>query len=146
MGAIIRELTGSAGYREYIRRLVAMLVTGNIDAHLKNWAIRYLDGRTPSLAPVYDFHSLTVYDHNRYGTLALALNGERLPSAVGPDHFRRLSEECGVGAELTIDIVNETLHDLRTAWETVRPEADRRFDALAAHYSERLNSLRICRS
>jgi serine/threonine-protein kinase HipA len=146
MGAVIRTLTGDAGYTEYIRRLVAMLVTGNTDAHLKNWAIRYLDGQTPALSPVYDFHSLTIYQPYRYGTLALALNGERLPSAVSADDFRHLSEHCGVGAELTIAIVNEVLGDLRTAWETLRPEANRRFDALAAHYTERLDTLNICRS
>jgi serine/threonine-protein kinase HipA len=27
---------------------------GNTDAHLKNWALVYPDGRTPRLAPLYD--------------------------------------------------------------------------------------------
>ncbi|SCL31614.1 serine/threonine-protein kinase HipA [Micromonospora inyonensis] len=65
LATAIRQLTGHAGYEEFVRRLVAMLIVGNTDAHLKNWAILYPDGRTPRLAPVYDFHSLTVYQPYR---------------------------------------------------------------------------------
>ncbi|WP_341719697.1 type II toxin-antitoxin system HipA family toxin [Micromonospora sp. FIMYZ51] len=54
LATAIRQLTGEDGYHDFIRRLVAMIVVGNTDAHLKNWAIIYPDGRTPRLAPVYD--------------------------------------------------------------------------------------------
>lgn len=40
--------------RSFIGRLVAFMLMGNTDAHLKNWALMYPDGRTPQLAPVYD--------------------------------------------------------------------------------------------
>lgn len=42
------------GVREVVHRLVAFILMGNCDAHLKNWAVVYPDGRTPLLAPVYD--------------------------------------------------------------------------------------------
>jgi len=35
LAIVVRELTGVAGYADYIRRLTAMLVVGNTDAHLK---------------------------------------------------------------------------------------------------------------
>ena len=59
LAAAILQLTGEDGYLDFISRLVAMLVVGNTDGHLKNWALIYPDGRTPRLAPVYDFHSLS---------------------------------------------------------------------------------------
>ncbi|VVE11790.1 type II toxin-antitoxin system HipA family toxin [Pandoraea anhela] len=40
--------------REFLRRLIAFILLGNTDAHLKNWALIYPDGQTPQLAPVYD--------------------------------------------------------------------------------------------
>ncbi|RYF08926.1 MAG: type II toxin-antitoxin system HipA family toxin [Comamonadaceae bacterium] len=43
-----------ADVREFISRMVAFILMGNTDAHLKNWALVYPDGRTPRLAPLYD--------------------------------------------------------------------------------------------
>lgn len=40
--------------REFLARLLAFILMGNTDAHLKNWALIYPDGRAPQLAPVYD--------------------------------------------------------------------------------------------
>lgn len=40
--------------REFLARTVAAILMGNTDAHLKNWALLYPDGRQPRLAPVYD--------------------------------------------------------------------------------------------
>ncbi|RYG14670.1 MAG: type II toxin-antitoxin system HipA family toxin [Burkholderiales bacterium] len=40
--------------REFLRRFVAFILLGNTDAHLKNWALVYPDGREPRLAPLYD--------------------------------------------------------------------------------------------
>ena len=40
--------------REFLSRFVAFILLGNTDAHLKNWALLYPDGRYPVLAPVYD--------------------------------------------------------------------------------------------
>ena len=40
--------------REFLARMVAFILMGNTDAHLKNWALIYPDGRQPRLAPVYD--------------------------------------------------------------------------------------------
>ena len=69
-----------------------MLVVGNTDAHLKNWALTYPDRRTATLSPIYDFHSLTVYTRYQYGALALSLSGEVTASAIYLDSFRRLAE------------------------------------------------------
>ncbi|QHI98785.1 type II toxin-antitoxin system HipA family toxin [Xylophilus rhododendri] len=40
--------------REFIGRFVAFVLMGNTDAHFKNWALVYPDGRQPQLSPLYD--------------------------------------------------------------------------------------------
>lgn len=39
---------------EFLGRMVAFILMGNTDAHLKNWALLYEDGVHPALAPLYD--------------------------------------------------------------------------------------------
>jgi serine/threonine-protein kinase HipA len=39
---------------EFVKRFIAFILMGNTDAHLKNWAVIYPDGRTPRLSPAYD--------------------------------------------------------------------------------------------
>lgn len=39
---------------DYLRRLLFVVLSGNADAHHKNWALRFADGRLPRLAPAYD--------------------------------------------------------------------------------------------
>jgi serine/threonine-protein kinase HipA len=121
------------------------LVTGNTDAHLKNWALSYPDGRTPHLAPVYDFHSLTVYATYRYQPLALSFGGERLPEQIRIREFQQLAQFCGHGAEWTADVVADAVNALRTAWLSgSRDETRSRFPALADHFERRMRELPIC--
>ena len=40
--------------QEFVKRFVAFTLMGNVDAHLKNWALIYPDGIAPMLAPLYD--------------------------------------------------------------------------------------------
>jgi serine/threonine-protein kinase HipA len=112
---------------------------------LKNWALIYLNGHTASLAPIYDFHSLTVYGRYRYGTLALSLGGESLSSAVDLENFRSLAENSGADSARTVHIVRRTVDRLREAWSgDLQSEAQERFPALASHFAYRLESLPIC--
>jgi len=72
-------------------------------------------------------------------TLALSLNEERLPTSIDLDDFRRLADHAGADPEQTVEWAVEAVHRLRDSWtETVRSEADKRFAALADHYTDRL--------
>jgi serine/threonine-protein kinase HipA len=146
MARVIRLLLGEAAFRAFVARLVAMVVVGNIDAHLKNWALWYPNGRDPALAPVYDFHSLTVYSTYRYGRMALSLGGEQMPDHVGVENFRVLAEQCGGDPEDVAELVGQTVEGLRSAWKDVLAQDGRaRFTALAEHYERRLTTLPISR-
>lgn len=46
--------TRPADIAEFVNRFVAFIGMGNVDAHFKNWALIYPDGRNPRLAPLYD--------------------------------------------------------------------------------------------
>jgi serine/threonine-protein kinase HipA len=61
IGAVIHALCGFDDFLEYIRRLVFMVLSGNHDAHLKNWALVYPDGLHAGLAPAYDLVATVAY-------------------------------------------------------------------------------------
>ncbi|HEY1616232.1 MAG TPA: HipA domain-containing protein [Streptosporangiaceae bacterium] len=148
LGGAVLRLLGEAGYYEYVGRLTAMIITGNTDAHLKNWSLIYPDGKTPELSPLYDFQSLTLYTRYRYAPLALSLGAEdpSLPSLVVElDNFRVLAENAGAAADETVRVVQDAAERLRAAWSgELKAEADSRFPALSRHFAERLASLPIC--
>ncbi|MET7426858.1 type II toxin-antitoxin system HipA family toxin [Dactylosporangium sp. NPDC005555] len=144
LAAVVAQLCGIDGYIDFIRRLAAMIVVGNTDAHLKNWALCYPDGRTPQLSPVYDFHSLTIYSQYRYQPLSLSINGQKAPNGITLDDFRRLADRIGQDAEATARAVGGTVERMRAAWVgELLDEARGRFEPLAGHYAERLRSLPI---
>ena len=104
-----------------------------------NWALIYRDGRTPELAPVYDFHSLTVYQQY--------LNGEALGDRVRIEDLRRVAEGCGADPDQTARTAAAATADLREAWQGgLRTEAQARFPLLATHFSYRLDTLPVCNS
>ena len=73
---------------EYVRRLVFVLLSGNTDAHLKNWSLTYADGRSARLAPAYDFVFVRRYLPS--DKLALPIAKERDPMRVEWAHFQRV--------------------------------------------------------
>jgi serine/threonine-protein kinase HipA len=54
IAVLVDALCGADAVSEVIDRIVLNVLVGNGDAHLKNWAILYADGKTPSLSPAYD--------------------------------------------------------------------------------------------
>ncbi|MGH3873525.1 MAG: type II toxin-antitoxin system HipA family toxin [Pseudonocardiaceae bacterium] len=50
----VGELSGVHRVADVIDRIVLNVLVGNGDAHLKNWAFLYPDGKRPDLSPLYD--------------------------------------------------------------------------------------------
>jgi serine/threonine-protein kinase HipA len=63
---VLDQLSGEPvrDVREFLRRLIAFILLGNTDAHLKNWALTYPDAHTPQLAPVYDPVCVAAFFHD----------------------------------------------------------------------------------
>lgn len=84
------RLCGAEDLRQLVRRIVFMVLSGNGDAHLKNWSLLYPDGRRPRLSPAYDQVATVAYPG--YGDqLALPFGGSLEFEAVSLAGFRRLA-------------------------------------------------------
>jgi serine/threonine-protein kinase HipA len=77
------------------RRVLACLLTGNTDAHLKNFAMMHSDGRL-TLSPAYDLLAGAWY--KQYYTVALSVGGARdlRLSDLAPKHLASLATGFGL--------------------------------------------------
>lgn len=130
---VIWTETGEAGIAEFIRRLVFNALIGNGDMHLKNWSLIYPDGRSPALAPAYDFVSTVPYIAK--DALALSFVGSKAFESLDLDQFSRFAAKARLTEKLVLDTVRETVHAFAQAWRDV---ADLAIDeevrnAIAAH-------------
>jgi serine/threonine-protein kinase HipA len=125
---------------EYLRRLTAVVVMGNLDAHLKNWTLRYPDGVTARLSPAYDFVSVSSYDEFRAEELAFPVNGGKVAKLITLDNFRSLARRAHLDAGHVTSIVKATAEALVDTWPQVREEPTIP-PFVAAHIDQRLKSL-----
>lgn len=133
-----------ADVEEYIRRLTAMVVVGNLDAHLKNWTIRYPDERSPRLSPAYDIVSVSAYPEFRAEQLAFAINGGRLAKNVVLANFERFADRAGLDSEVVVGVVRNTIEALIETWPQVKADCMLP-DFLQDHIEHRLKTLPIIR-
>ncbi len=136
VGLVVRALLGERGVREYLRRLVFMAFSGNGDAHLKNWSVRYPNRRTPVWTPLYDQVATVVYESDATGP-TLPLGRARRWSEVD----RELLVRLGVGlllepvdAATLVDGVLETIRDAWNATAPAMPLLEQHRLALAEHF------------
>ena len=67
--------------KEFLRVVTFCIVSGNGDAHLKNFSVLYRDGRTAALSPAYDLVATIAYFAPGREKLALKLgSSDRLES------------------------------------------------------------------
>jgi serine/threonine-protein kinase HipA len=116
LAALSRRLLGESGAREYIRRLVLIVATGNGDAHLKNWSVLYPDRRRATWAPVYDQVCLLPWDN----TLALPWFGVMNYAAINQALLVRVGAEGQLDAATTLAELDLALERLSKAWPMVR--------------------------
>lgn len=120
IGAVVHALCPPGDFREYMRRLAFMVLSGNADAHLKNWALVYPDGIGARLAPVYDFVSTVVYSSlDRASGLRFAEPLEPTIDAPGELADVTLHDLLAAASYTDADTL-EIMEDLRAFAETVR--------------------------
>jgi serine/threonine-protein kinase HipA len=125
---------GEAEAREFVRRLVFNVAIGNGDMHLKNWSVIYRDGRTPVLAPAYDYVSTIAYLSN--DKLALTIAGSREWSDVSEDNLERFARKAGVPRGVVLSPAREMAERVREAWPAAKRDSDldrRTLAAIDAH-------------
>lgn len=117
---IIFRLTGFDGLAEYIRRLVFVVLSGNGDAHLKNWSLYYPDDIRAELSPAYDFVSTVQYLHS--DKLALKLARSKLFEDVTVASFLRLARKIEADEAQVGDVVRQSVAAMLDAWREIRGE------------------------
>lgn len=116
----IARFGGNDAALEFVRRLAFTVLIGNGDMHLKNWSVIYRDGRTPTLAPAYDYVSTVVYLANE--DLGLNFMGSKAFDDVDEARWRALADRARIPRAAVLRAVRETADRVRSAWAAVMDE------------------------
>jgi len=129
IGAVVSALAGQ-DYREFVRRVVFMILSGNADAHAKNWSLIYPDGVHPRLSPLYDVVCTVAYP-SLHRTLPLGFVPPADPMLMAPVSLasvtyadvRQLAELAGEEPGVVEEEARTFAERARSAWREVRGEA-----------------------
>lgn len=134
LAKLVAELMPGSGCEEFVRRLVLMLVSGNGDAHLKNWSLLYPDRVRARWTPLYDQVSTIAWGDN---TIAMKLAGDVYFGQVGRRQLLRLAGPLRLAVARVETLIDETLAGLEAAWsvavQVAGPPEDH-VSALRAHW------------
>jgi len=120
MAADLWRLADEAQLVEFVRRLIFNIAIGNNDMHLKNWSLIYPDGRTPQLAPAYDFVSTVRYIAD--DRLALSIAKEKAASQLNTALLERFARKAQVPTKLVLETARDTAERLMAVWPTLQKE------------------------
>ena len=105
---------------DFINRLDFNIGIANNDMHLKNWSVIYRVGRTPTLAPAYDYVCTKAYlGHSETG---LALGSARDFSRVTIEQFEHMAERAQVSTRLVRITALAMVDRMRAEWPAVKTE------------------------
>ncbi len=121
IAAVVMEACGPDDAQELVRRLVFSIGIGNGDMHLKNVSRYYPDGRTPRLAPGYDFVPTARYVSG--DGFAIPLVRTKRWEAIAQDEFAEFAAAAGLSRHATLSTVRETAARMRAAWPSIRETA-----------------------
>jgi serine/threonine-protein kinase HipA len=110
-----------ADVAEFVGRFVAFIGMGNVDAHFKNWALIYPDGRTPCLSPLYDPVCVAAFfpgsDANTYGHNKAV---DRRLRAFSWDDLQQLLTIAGIRSHARVLAhARRTVSQAKKAWPQV---------------------------
>lgn len=105
--------------RELVRRLVFMILCGNEDAHLKNWALLYdaEDGVRARLSPAYDLVCTIAYQGNASPRLALRIAGARDMDQVTIESFDKIARALDEPFDTVRAWIREDVERMRACYD-----------------------------
>ena len=130
LGRLIDHLCGEDDLREFVRRLVFLALSGNADAHHKNWSLTYPNGIEACLSPAYDLVSTVVYPEYD-AKLALPFARSRSFSAFSLEGFRRFARKLGRDPAEMADWVRTDVTQMLDTWASLRGELPLTAEAVA---------------
>ena len=102
---------------EGMRRIVADVLIGNGDNHLKNWSFYFPSGSDPRLSPAYDIVPTWLYDHD--DTLAIKFVGVRSATGLGFSKFRRAAAYLNLDTDATERDLRQFTQSCLDLWPTL---------------------------
>jgi serine/threonine-protein kinase HipA len=111
--------------REMVQRFVAFILMGNTDAHLKNWALLYADGKQPRLSPLYDPVCVTAW-FAELPPQEYALNRtiDKTLSALDSAGLRALLDAAKVPrAARLVQVAKDTVRKAKARWPRLLRDA-----------------------
>lgn len=124
LARFVHDLCGPDDMIELLRRVVFSILSGNTDAHLKNWSLIYPDGRAARLAPAYDMVFVRYYLAN--DAMALTLAKEKDPARLDWEHFARVERflrRYGVDVPV-VDVARDFVTRCLAAWQAGQGEVE----------------------
>ncbi len=121
---------GEEGIEDFLGRIVLNAAIGNGDMHLKNWSLIYPDGKTPRLAPLYDYLSTLTYV--RRENLGMNFAGTKKFSDLTEDRFLHFIDKAKFPPTLAMRAVKTMAEKVLDIWSDMRPEIELPDDLLQA--------------
>ena len=122
---------------EFVRRLTFNALIGNADMHVKNWSLRYLDKRTASLAPAYDFVSTVPYIPDE--TAALNVSRSKRFDEFSEDELTHMAARARLPEQIVLNAARETAALFHERWRAEKknlPLAKPVIDAIEKHVAK----------
>jgi serine/threonine-protein kinase HipA len=120
MALLAKRFIDESAAQEMLRRLVFTIASGNNDAHLKNWSLLYPDKIRASWSPLYDQVATVAWpEPNRQ--LALNFASIKEFGRIDRSAFERFAERAQMNQRTALRLVDETLEQLRVAWQRISP-------------------------
>lgn len=121
---VIGAVCGPSGYDEFIRRLVFMVISGNTDAHLKNWSLLYPDGVQAILTPLYDQVAVIAWPPPTGLKMEWSLKfaGTKNLFHIDEEAFERLASRSGGDPAQVKRLVADTVVKILDAWQAGKIE------------------------
>ncbi|MFC7384169.1 type II toxin-antitoxin system HipA family toxin [Sphaerisporangium rhizosphaerae] len=140
VAVVIGGIVEVSAVGEVVDRIVLNVLLGNGDAHLKNWAFIYPDGRNPKLSPVYDILPTVLFFPA--DDLGMNLGKTKKFSLITPSHFEELGRRSGFGASEASDRARLAVEKIMAHWSIMKEYLPKdRFYAL----DKRLKQLSLVR-
>lgn len=121
IASVILRIAGQDALNAFIDRLVFVVLSGNADAHHKNWSLRYPGGHAVELSPAYD-QVATVLFPEVDDNLALNFAKSKQFRDVSIASFQRMARKLGCDPEAVAERARVAARRIRDAWATVRAD------------------------
>jgi len=121
IASVILRTAGQDAFHAFVDRLVFVVLSGNADAHHKNWSLRYPDVYTAELSPAYDQVATVLYA-GVDDFLALNFAKSKLYTDVSLAGFQRMALKLGSDPGAVAERARVAVQRIRDAWATVRAE------------------------